>query len=224
MQVRANSNSKFLLRFLLIALGLIGWGLYSLYDATITGPKKMKKAKEYWVEGDEDEPWVQKHTGEEWSEIAKKKNWGIGEPKTPTGALGYTYYNYVMAFGCIPIGAFALFKYLQSSKTWIELDGATFQTSKGVKFDVDQIKSIDKKKWDKKGLATILYSDGGEDKQYVLDDFKYLREPTDAILYHIEQSLEDDQLLNGSRERSPEEVAEEKRLAAEAKRERENLD
>ena len=93
MQVRANSNSKFLLRFLLIALGLIGWGLYSLYDAAITGPKKMKKAKEYWVEGDEDEPWVQKHTGEEWSEIAKKKNWEIGEPKTPTGAMGYTYYN-----------------------------------------------------------------------------------------------------------------------------------
>ena len=46
----------------------------------------------------------------------------------------------------------------------------------------------------------------------------------DRILYNIEQALEDEQILNGVRERSPEEVAEDKRLAAEAKRKRENLD
>lgn len=225
MTVRANSNSKFLLRFLLIATGLIGFGLWGLYDATFTGPKKMKQAKEYWVESEEaSKKWVPRHTGEEWSQIAKENHWEIGEPKTPSGAFGYSLFNYALVVTCIPLGLFSLFKYLQSNKTWIEQDGSTFQTSKGVKFDIDQIKSIDKRKWAKKGIAKISYTDAGAEKTYVLDDFKYLREPTDEILYNIEQSLEDEQIVNGVRERSPAEVAEDKRKAEEAKRERENLD
>ena len=225
MTVRANSNSKFLFKFLLIAIVLIGFGGWALYDSVVSAPKKMKKAKEYWVESEEGEkePWVKRHSGEEWAAIVEKKGWGIGEPKTPSGALGYAYFNYAMLL-CIPLGAFSLFKYLQANKTWIEGTDSNFQTSGGIKFDFDQIKAIDKKKWAKKGLASITFSDGNQDRLYVLDDLKYEREPTDEILYKMEQALKDEQIVNGERERSPQEVAEEKRKAVEAKKQLENID
>ena len=58
----------------------------------------------------------------------------------------------------------------------------------------------------------------------MLDDLKYEREPTDEILYKMEQALKDEQIVNGERERSPQEVAEEKRKAVEAKKQLENID
>ena len=40
----------------------------------------------------------------------------------------------------------------------------------------------------------------------------------------MEQALKDEQIVNGERERSPQEVAEEKRKAVEAKKQLENID
>jgi len=226
MPVRAESNSKFLRRFLLIAAVLLGYGLYSLYDAVLTGPKHMKKANEFWVAGEEggEDVWKKRHSGEAWQEIVKKNNWPIGEPKTPTSATGFTYFNYFMAVVCIPLGLLALMKYLKTNNTWIEATSTALESSWGTKFSFDEIKSIDKKKWAQKGIARIAYGQAGHESFFVLDDFKYDRGPADEILYMMEQKLSDDQILNGDRELSPAEVAKAKRLAALEKAKLENLD
>ncbi len=56
---------------------------------------------------------------------------------------------------------------------------------------LSDIDSIDKARWDKKGIALIHYTlrPSGEQRVIRLDDYVYEREPTDKIFEQIEQSL-----------------------------------
>ena len=219
MAIRAESDKKFLRRYLLIAAVCLGYGAWSMYDCVITGPKHMKKANAHWVAAEEDgeEGWAKRHSGEEWTRMAKEKGWPIGEPKTPSAARGYLMFNYSLLAICLPIGAWFLIKYFKTGNTWIEGSSDSLTSSWGQSFKVDDIITIDKKKWDNKGIAKICYNDRSEVKVFVLDDFKYLRKPTDEILYEIEQGLTDEQILNGNREPSAEDKA---KFAAEAEAKR----
>lgn len=226
MKIRANSNSKFLRRFLLIAAVCFGYLLWASYDIVITSPKGMKKTNEYWVEAEEDgvKVWKQRHSGEEWTRILKENHWPVGAPKTPPAAAGFLYFNCALAFVCLIGGGLATHKFLRANNTWIELEGDQFQTSWGEAFGVNEIQSIDKKRWERKGVAQIAYSSQGARNVFVLDDFKYMRDETDEILYQIEQQLSDEQIINGKRELSAEAKAEEKRLAEEKRRELDVVD
>jgi hypothetical protein len=55
----------------------------------------------------------------------------------------------------------------------------------------DHIRRIDKRKWDRKGVAYLHYEHGAPPTQRVLklDDFAYERKPTDDILELIEKNL-----------------------------------
>ena len=50
------------------------------------------------------------------------------------------------------------------------------------------IRTIDKKLWDRKGIAYIEYeeTEGGPRKKFRVDDVVYEREPTDRIMDRIE--------------------------------------
>ena len=55
----------------------------------------------------------------------------------------------------------------------------------------DNVRRIDKRKWDRKGIAFIHYEHGNPPMPAVmkLDDFAYERKMTDAILARIEQNV-----------------------------------
>jgi len=53
---------------------------------------------------------------------------------------------------------------------------------------------IDKRRWDRKGIAQIAYQLGGQpEKTFMLDDFYYERTPTDQIMAQIEAYAKGDQ-------------------------------
>jgi hypothetical protein len=56
---------------------------------------------------------------------------------------------------------------------------------------VDDIRRIDKRKWDKKGIAYLHYEVGQPPTVGVmkLDDFAYERKPTDEMLERIEKNV-----------------------------------
>jgi len=219
MSIRADSNSKFLRRFLLIAAVCFGYVIWGSYDALVKGPKELEKANIYWtVNSDGASVPRYASSGGEWTKIAKEKGWDIGQPKTPAGAKGFLYFNYALVAVCLVAGGLATYKFLKTNNTWIEADTKNFKSSWGPSFAFDEIKSIDKTKWERKGVAKITYDIGQGEQLFVLDDFKYLREETDTILYNIEQTLSDDQILNGPRELSPEARAEAKRLEEEKRK------
>ena len=63
--------------------------------------------------------------------------------------------------------------------------------------------SIDKKKWDKKGIANLHYQENGRKKILTLDDFIYDRPTTDDILRQVEQRVGHDKIINGKPEPPP---------------------
>lgn len=228
MSVRADSNSKFLRRYLIIAAACFCYLLWATYDVVVTGPKHMKKANAYWVEATEDGKtgWAKRYSDEsgEWTKIAQENKWAIGAPKTPSSAQGYLYFNYVLIVICLGCGLLASFIYWKTNNTWVEADDGVLRTSWNQEFAFKDIRSINKKRWDNKGIAIVTYSTDQGEQKFTLDDFKYVREQTDEILYLMEQDLKDDQILHGDREPSPEERAKQKRLAEEKRKKLDVID
>jgi hypothetical protein len=71
------------------------------------------------------------------------------------------------------------------------LAGETLQVPGHPPVTFNEIRRIDKRKWDRKGIAYLHYEHGPTATQRVLklDDFAYERKPTDDILARIEKSL-----------------------------------
>ncbi len=59
----------------------------------------------------------------------------------------------------------------------------------GTRVPFGSISGLGKKKWEDKGLATVRYEIAGRKGQFVLDDYKYDRDPTHQILAEIESHL-----------------------------------
>ena len=56
---------------------------------------------------------------------------------------------------------------------------------------LDRIESVDKERWDRKGIAVVRYRlPDGLASAFTLDDFVYDQQPTDAIFKRIEEALQ----------------------------------
>ena len=97
-------------------------------------------------------------------------------------------------------------------KRWIEASDTGISSSWGQELRFDEMRTLDKKHWAKKGIAKITYEQEGRKKTFVLDDFKFHREPTDDILLLVESHLTDEQIINGH----PEPISEEESEAVES--------
>jgi hypothetical protein len=115
--------------------------------------------------------------------------------------------QYAMAILASVIGLPMLLVALKSRGNWIEANGAGLTSSWGERFNYDQIVQLDKKKWQKKGIAKLTYLDGDRKRRFVLDDYKYERLTMDAILYEIEQCIDPAMIVNGPPEPPPEQTA-----------------
>lgn len=197
--IRADHNPKFYSRFLLIGLGMLAFALYCVYDGAVAYPNQHERYSKY-VELRDD------LRGDEWEDYAEQQGWPLEPPekdRTEAEIAG----QFWMAGGCALIGVFFLLKVLLARGRWMESDGAQLTTSWGQTVPYDAVTEIDKKKWANKGIARIKYTVDGQTKRFVLDDFKFHRQPTDAILYEMEQAAGTDKIVNGAPEVDPEEVA-----------------
>src|SRR5688572_5423250 len=78
MVIRADSDPRFFLRFLIIGLVVAGFALYCVYDGAIGYPNQRIRALEYQRLEEEKKL-------DEWDAIAKQNGWSTdppGEPKT----------------------------------------------------------------------------------------------------------------------------------------------
>ena len=212
MEIRADSDTKFMLRFLLIAIMLLGYALWSLYDGFIAYPKEMKRAEAFYAPemmamGDNER-------AEQWQVIAQENGWKRSKPKKPDEVQGLIYWQYGMAIMCTLIGLPMLVRYLRSRKAWVGADKNGIQTSSGASVPFDTITKVDKSKWDQKGIAKIHYSLNGKDRVFVMDDFKYLREPMGDIMRLMEQQIDKSLVTGGPLESEKEVPAEEQPVAA----------
>ena len=95
-----------------------------------------------------------------------------------------------LAFALPAFGIFWGVWTLRDTRGVYRMTGNTLEVPGHPSIGVDDIRRIDKRKWDKKGIAYLHYESGQPPVAGVLklDDFAYERKPTDEILERIERN------------------------------------
>ncbi len=206
MNLRANPETKFLLKYLLIGIGCLAFFAWSMYDGFVKFPGEIPRA-EAWEELETEmgaNP-DQTEKNERWKKIAEENGWSKKQlsvddelPQLKTKII----YQYVfMALGLL-IGLPCLLWYLKSKNSWIESTKDGLKSSNGQEFSLKQIEKFDKKKWEKKGIGVIHFrSDDGSIEKFILDDLKYDRKTTDEIVRWVESNISKELIVNGPLER-----------------------
>lgn len=195
MALRTDISKKHLLRLTAVALVLLGFSGWSYYDGKYAYPEQQKRADAYTeLEAVEEL--------ERWPEVAAENGWEPYDPGERKSDADIQVQFYMVGIAGIP-GLLVLINVLRSLGKWIELDDKGLRSSRGVEVPLDAITKIDKKKWDKKGIAKLHYQADGSEKKFTLDDFIYERPTTDEILRQVEDRIGHDKIVNGKPEPPP---------------------
>lgn len=94
----------------------------------------------------------------------------------------------VLCFALPPLGLILLARALRNSRGEYRLEGTTLHVPGHPPVPFENITQIDRRRWDRKGIAYIHYDLGdGRQGRLRLDDFHYERPPTDAIFDRIQK-------------------------------------
>jgi hypothetical protein len=195
MSLRTNISGKHLIRLTVVGLFCLGFGLWALYDGKVTYPNQRKRALAFQEHEEQGRL-------EEWTQYTAERGWepyDPGEPKTES-EITVQFVMFVVAGGA---GLLVLIHVLRCRGRWIEMDETGLRTSRGQTVAFGQITEIDKKKWDKKGIAKLQYQENGRDSVLTLDDFIYERPTTDDMLRQVEEHVGHDKIVNGKPEPPP---------------------
>lgn len=228
MKARANTDNKFLYKYLLIGIGTFLFSLYCFYDAFVNYPSQRPASVAYdkLLEDIEDQKeaagedainWAEIRESR-WQKISEAEGWANKPPHYTADDLKNNI-NFSIFLGaiCGLIAAPCFFWFIKNRGTWVEIDGSRLTSSNGQSVNFSDIQTFDKKRWVKKGLATIHYSDDGADKTFVVDDLKYERTIVDQMVAEIEAAIPADKIINGPTEVEIAEEREAKQAARQAR-------
>lgn len=109
-----------------------------------------------------------------WSDYARDKKWpehvDIAEDYYSQKTVKNQMY---WGLGCAVLSLIALVVYFRTRGRFMKVDGEAFYTTDGTKIPFSEIKKIDKRKWETKGLATIYYEKNGSGKKTKVDGMVY---------------------------------------------------
>lgn len=212
MNLRANPETKFLLKYVLIGVGCVAFALWSAYDGFYAFPQKIPPAMAYeeLLEKIESDPALSDADRKPmWEKIADENGWSAKLLKKDDDVASIKtkiIYQYVFIGIGLIIGLPCLAWYFRNRNTWIESTADGLNSSWGQSLKISQIHQFDKKKWEKKGIGVVHYkTDQGAERKFVIDDLKYDRKSTDAIVRWVESQIPLEMIVNGLPE--PAEVA-----------------
>lgn len=222
MNIKANAHRGYFLKYLLIGLAALAFGAWHLKDGLITYPALREMADAYeLLQGPLDENGQSEIADGElqanWQALAAENEWPEEVPKLNDEIDNLLLYNYFIGAIFSAIGLACLFLGLTTIGKWMQLKDGVLSDKRGNSINIKDIVEIDKKRWEKKGLATLTAESGGQTKRMVLDDLKFDRPSIDQMLLHIEQTVGEDKIINGETEAHYEELRKQKLAQREAK-------
>ena len=207
MNLRANPEPKFLLKYVLIGVGCLAFVLWSAYDGFYAYPKKIPRAQAYGdllntIETDPD--LSDENRPPMWAEIAAENGWSSkllrkdDDVASIEAAIIRQYIQIVIGLG---IGFPCLVWYFRNRNPWIESTETGLRSSWGQELELSQIQKFDKIKWEKKGIGVLHYTtDQGDEDKFTIDDLKYDRRTTDKIVRWVESQIPAEMIVNGDPE------------------------
>lgn len=186
MAVRANISKGYIWRPGVIgAAGLVFCGWF-LYDGFVKYPGQELRWETYnriRLEYEKSPNEAQRI----WEQTARDKGWSITKPIERAENDIFT--QKVFAGITAPLGLYFVFSFLSFLGRWVEADEEGLRTRSGQRVPYGSIKSVDKSRWDRKGIAVIHYESDGRAGKITLDDWKFDREPTKRIMQAIEDRM-----------------------------------
>jgi hypothetical protein len=167
---------------LFISLFLIAFGLWFFIDGKWVWPR----SNERWE--------LHAHMEKEgrlsqWPAEAKKRGWKPEPPKKYHDKDDILV-QFIFASLCGLGGAVALFYWISQKGRVVRTDAEAVYSPAGTRVPFEAITGLGLKKWDSKGLATVRYEIAGRKGQFVLDDYKFDRDPTHAIFNEIKERID----------------------------------
>ncbi|MBL9132625.1 MAG: hypothetical protein JNG86_15575, partial [Verrucomicrobiaceae bacterium] len=180
----------------MMAALVAGFGAYFLYDGNVGYPKEIEIAKkkewfnkEFLATFDEAK---KAGTMEQWVADAKAKGMPTGTDGEPPKWVTYAASNnwkedphmfterevaeqFYFGYGCLAMALVVGVVVLLRKNTVLRGEADHFVTPDGVKVAFADVFRVDKRKWDKQGLAYAWFKMGGEGKERkaVIDDLMY---------------------------------------------------
>ncbi|MEZ6192739.1 MAG: hypothetical protein R3C45_15805 [Phycisphaerales bacterium] len=187
MAVRANISKGYIWRPGLIGIAALVFSAWFFYDGLVKYPRLMKMWDEY-NQIVQDTPGDPVEQAKLWAEHAQQNGWPKETPKKKMEDKDILTQK-VLGFITAPVGLYFLFTFVMSLGRWIEADEQGVRTRSGQETDYASIKSIDKSRWQSKGIAVVQYEKAGQPGRITLDDWKFEREPIKRILEAIEERM-----------------------------------
>jgi len=183
-EIVAGPDAGYRWKHLLMAVLVIAGGLWFAYDGWVRWPAENTRADKVQKDKDaaEQERVVDKEKVEKLSrELSELKR------HTELDLL----FQKVLAFTLPTFGLIWGIWTLKDTRGQYRMAGNTLTAPGHPPITYENIRRIDKRKWDRKGVAFIHYEHGNPPTPAVmkLDDFAYERRATDAILQRIEQNV-----------------------------------
>ena len=125
------------------------------------------------------------HLGD-WPAYARDHGWNETPPHKfyqPSDIAGQFFFGGL----ALLVGSWALVFWMMQKGRMIRMDEQAVYTPAGVRVPFEEITGMDKRKWEAKGLATVRYRAGAKTGQFILDDYKFERDPVHQILAEIEE-------------------------------------
>lgn len=167
---------------LLISLLLIAFGLWFFVDG-----------KWFWPRSNE--RWVAHNSYEKagdiagWKKLAQEKGWKE-EPPHKYHDKDDILAQFIFGSLCGLGGAITLIYFLSQKNRVVRTDADAVHSPAGTRVPFESITGLGVKKWESKGYAKIRYTLDGKSGEFLLDDYKFERDPTHAIFEEIKNYLE----------------------------------
>ena len=216
MPIRADNDPRFSRRFLIMGIVAIGFAFYCLYDGFVSYPAERAQGfADYKADYPEEfrEPRLKEMTVDDFEgefAIGKdpRKGWDEYWHKRGIHNAADIVMQYFMA-AVTGLGGLILISIpIRARGRWIEADDSGITSSWGESFRYDEVEQVNKRKWRDKGIAKVTYVANGRRRVFVIDDFKFMRKPTDQILFELEQRIDVERITGGPLEQPPEEYGE----------------
>jgi hypothetical protein len=188
MAVRATISKGYIWRPGVIGAMMLLFCGWFLYDGTVAYPLQQEIWNTYHqIVQDNPEGDPVEHA-RLWAEHAKSKGWPTNTPKKKIEDKDILTQK-IIAGITAPVGLYFMATFFMARGRWVEADEQGVRTNSGLQTDYQSIKSIDKSRWSRKGIAVVHYGLDGTDKRILLDDWKFEREETKRILAAIEERM-----------------------------------
>ena len=162
---------------LFVGIFLVGIGGWFYYDGIFPWPKSNLHFDAHTA--------YLKDGGTDWPKYAAEKGFPAELPHKRYESMDIAGQ---FAFGSLAaLAGLSVLIYLATQfRRTVKADPEAVYSPAGVRIPYSDITGVGKKKWADKGLATIRYEIDGKKGEFILDDYKFERQPITAILAEIE--------------------------------------